>query len=93
MVRYAMLNSIGMKRTGSGARNSRSHWFVICINNRNYPESLERRKIYRAVEDVAGARHGLIRVFDESGESYLYSRDRFVPIMVPAKARKAFRVS
>ena len=69
------------------------HWFVICINNRSYPESLERRKIYRAVEDAVGARHGLIRVVDESGESYLYSRDRFVPITVPTKARKAFRVS
>ena len=107
MVRYDMLESIGTKRTGLAARNSRSstssgadrrprragHWFVICIDNRNYTESLERRKIDRTVEDVPAARHGLIRVFDESGESYLYSRDRFVPVTVPVKARKAFRTS
>jgi hypothetical protein len=62
----------------------------MCIDNRNYPASLERRKVYRAVEDARGSRHGLIRVVDESGQSYLYSRGRFVTITLPPKARKAF---
>jgi hypothetical protein len=64
--------------------------FVMCIDNRDYPESLERRKVYRAVEDARGSRYGLIRVFDETGEGYLYPRDRFVAISLPASARRAF---
>jgi len=31
-----------------------------------------------------------IRVVDESGEDYLYPKDFFVPIEVPAAARPAF---
>lgn len=103
MVRYVVLRSIGMKRTASVVRNSRSNAalrtsrkasrsgrsFVLCIDNRSYPASLERGKVYRTVKDTRGSRHGLIRVFDESGEGYLYSRDRFVPVRLPAKARRA----
>ena len=57
--------------------------FVLCVKNRGYPASLELRKIYRVLPDSEGARHGLARVIDESGEDYLYPADFFIPIDLP----------
>ncbi|MBI2917879.1 MAG: hypothetical protein HYY01_07765 [Chloroflexi bacterium] len=63
--------------------------FVVCVNNSGYPASLELHKIYRSVPDQDAEADGDIRVVDESGEDYLYSRDRFVPIRVPAAIRES----
>jgi hypothetical protein len=63
--------------------------FVICIDNSDYPASLERRKIYEAIEDHEAAKHGQVRVIDESGEDYLYPREHFVPVALPKEAEKA----
>ncbi|MFO7871195.1 MAG: hypothetical protein R6V03_07155 [Kiritimatiellia bacterium] len=63
--------------------------FVVCVDNSNYAASLEMHKIYRSVPDPDAEVHGDIRVVDESGEDYLYSQDRFVPIKVPAMVRES----
>ncbi len=63
--------------------------FVICIRNRDYPASLELRKIYRVVPDQAAAAHQQIRVIDESGEDYLYPAEYFVSIRLPQAVEKA----
>jgi len=52
--------------------------FVICIDNSDYPASLEVRKIYEAVADADAARIGQIRVIDESGEDYLFPEACFI---------------
>ncbi|HJX30930.1 MAG TPA: hypothetical protein VJ624_03650 [Thermodesulfobacteriota bacterium] len=57
--------------------------FVVCINNSNYPASLELHKIYQVVRDEEASLEGDIRVIDESGENYLYPSSYFVPIQVP----------
>lgn len=57
--------------------------FVVCINNVDYPASLELHKIYRVLVDKDAAREGDIRIIDESGEDYLYPSSFFVPIQVP----------
>ena len=57
--------------------------YVVCINNAGYPASLELRKIYRCLTDSTAARHGLLRVIDESGEDYLYPDSFFVVIELP----------
>jgi hypothetical protein len=57
--------------------------FVVCVNNSNYPASLELHKIYRVVTDKEANLEGDIRVIDESGEDYLYPSSYFVPIQVP----------
>lgn len=49
--------------------------FVICIDNSECPASLEKRKIYEVVPDGNAAKHGQIRVIDESGEDYLYPEE------------------
>lgn len=62
-----------------------SEKFVVCINNENYPSSLELHKIYRALpdNDADADGDGDLRVVDESGEDYLYPSSYFVPIQVP----------
>jgi hypothetical protein len=63
--------------------------FVVCINNEDYSESLELHKIYRLLPDEDAAADGDLRVIDESGEDYLYSAERFVPITVPDAVQKS----
>ena len=63
--------------------------FVVCINNKDYLASLELHKIYRVLPDEDAAADGDLRVIDESGEDYLYSADRFVPINVPDAVQKS----
>lgn len=63
--------------------------FAVCVNNAEYPASLELHKIYRVLPDEDAAVDGDLRVIDESGEDYLYSADRFVPITVPDALQKS----
>jgi hypothetical protein len=53
---------------------------VICINNRGYAASLERLKVYFASRDAGDEKHGLLRVVDESGNSYLYPKRLFLAL-------------
>jgi len=57
--------------------------FAICVNNSEYPASLELHKIYRVLPDEDAAKDGDIRIIDESGEDYLYPADYFVRIELP----------
>lgn len=87
-----------MKRMGSGKKKSsgngtstkaklkpKSGGFVVCINNSEYPASLELFKIYRVLPDSDAAKEGDLRVIDESGEDYLYSADRFIAVELPQR--------
>ena len=69
-----------MKRTNENGRK-----FAVCIDNSEYPASLELNKIYSVLSDDDAARDGDIRVVDESGEDYLYPAEWFVLIDVPRK--------
>jgi hypothetical protein len=62
---------------------------VICILNTGYKVSLEARKVYEVLRDSAAAKHGQLRVIDESGEDYLYPRSNFAEIVLPQSDRKA----
>ncbi len=62
---------------------------MLCIRNEGYAASLERRKLYLTVPDIAATREGLLRVIDESGEDYLYPAEYFAPITLPTALRKA----
>ena len=63
--------------------------FAVCINNAEYPASLERHKIYQVLPDEDAVRDGDIRVIDESGEDYLYPAFSFVVIEVPREVEQA----
>ena len=63
--------------------------FLICVDNKGYVVSLEKRKFYLALPDSDALKHGQVRVIDESGEDYLYPKSLFLPITVPQSVRKA----
>jgi hypothetical protein len=64
--------------------------YVVCVKNRGYRVSLERRKIYELVPDEKALNHNLLRVIDESGEDYLYPADFFIPIKLSASIESTF---
>jgi len=57
--------------------------FAICVNNSEYPASLELHKIYRVIPDEDARKDGDLRIVDESGEDYLYPTDYFLLIDIP----------
>jgi hypothetical protein len=66
-----------------------SKQFVVCVNNRGYSASLEKRKIYLSLRDAAAEKHGLVRVVDESGDDYLYPKAFFRGIALPQALKRA----
>ncbi len=63
--------------------------FVICIDNSDFPASLEKRKIYESVADSVAEKHGQIRIIDESGDDYLYPTECFVEVNLSDDIREA----
>ena len=62
--------------------------FVVCIDNRGYEAALEVGKLYRVIPDKDAEALGYVRVVDESGEDYGYSKDRFFSLRLPPALRK-----
>ncbi|MGB7451592.1 MAG: hypothetical protein WBM36_05655 [Lysobacterales bacterium] len=63
--------------------------FVICIDNSDYPASLEKRKIYEVLPDKDAEKIEHIRVIDESGEDYLYPASCFIDANLSKETREA----
>lgn len=57
--------------------------FAVCVDNSEYPASLEVHKIYRVVPDRDAEQDGDLRIIDESGEDYLYPEKYFLAIDLP----------
>jgi hypothetical protein len=75
------------------ATRSTAKRFVVCIKNKGYAASLERRKIYQVLPDPDAAKHKQIRVIGESGEDYLYPQEFFAPIELPQSIRRAVQAA
>jgi hypothetical protein len=71
------------------AVKTRAKQLVVCIDNRGYAVSLEKRKIYIALRDAPAKKHGPLRIVDESGEDYLYPKTSFRPIALPLAIKRA----
>ena len=67
--------------------------FAICVDNAEYPASLERHKLYRVLPDEEAAEDGDVRIIDESGEDYLYPAEYFVVIEVPRQTAQVLAKS
>lgn len=63
--------------------------FAVCVNNVDYPASLELHKIYRVLPDEDAELDGDLRVVDESGEDYLYPAEYFVLTELPQAVEKS----
>jgi hypothetical protein len=62
--------------------NQTNH-FVVCLDNSDYPASLEIGKLYRVIPDKEAAAEGYLRVVDESGDDYAFPANRFHPVPPP----------
>jgi len=69
-----------MKRT--------STQFALCLDNAGNEASLIVGKVYRALRDPVAAKDRLIRVVDESGEDYLFTRAQFALVDFPQAVRR-----
>ena len=70
------------------------HRFAVCVCNDGFPAALELHKVYRMLPDPREARHGLVRIVDESGEAYLYPEEYFQPVdLSPAAQEGILRAS
>ena len=67
--------------------------FVVCVDNTDYPASLEQRKIYEVLPDAQAAEHSLVRVVDESGEDYLYPSDYFIAVELLQPVQQALALA
>ena len=65
--------------------------YVVCVDNADYPVSLELHKIYRTLPDDDAATSGDLRVVDESGEDYLFPANAFVAISLPERVRSSLQ--
>jgi hypothetical protein len=68
---------------------TRPRQLALCLRNKGYEVSLERRKIYQVLPDRDAAAHGQLRVIDESGEDYLYPAKFFALFKLPRTIRRA----
>ncbi|HXU34210.1 MAG TPA: hypothetical protein VN851_26865 [Thermoanaerobaculia bacterium] len=66
---------------------------MVCVDNGEYPTSLELHKIYRVLTDEDAATDGDLRVIDESGEDYIYPASMFLPIELPRATKEALTTS
>jgi hypothetical protein len=63
----------------------------VCLNDRDYPVSLELHKIYRVLPDADAAKDGGPCMVDESREDDFYSAVDFIMIDMPAEVREALQ--
>ena len=85
----ALVDAIGKSKVGSVNPPRRYPYLAICIRNDGNKASLERGKAYRIIKPLPNDPPHRIRVIDEENEDYLYLSEWFVPIEVPAAARKS----
>ena len=70
--------------------NNKKNKIAICVENKDYLASLEKRKIYQILPDEKAEKHQMIRVVDESGEDYLYPEKYFIVMELPEVVDKLF---
>ena len=63
--------------------------FALCLDNTDYPASLEMGKLYQVTPDEQAAAHGYLRIVDESDEDYAFAAARFHLISLPVAVEQA----
>jgi hypothetical protein len=66
----------------------RATQFAMCLENSGNEASLILGKVYAVVPDPKAAKDGLIRIVDESGDDYLFSRSQFEVVDFPQAVRR-----
>src|SRR5712664_635003 len=97
--RYGLPSCTGMRQRAWVNANSKSsvilidmatraRQLVLCLRNRGYEASLERRKLFQVIPDRNAEKLGQFRVIDESGEDYLYPATFFAVVKLPPRIRR-----
>jgi len=73
--------------------NQKVSHFAICLQNTEYPVSLELHKLYWILPDDEARQDGDIRIIDESGEDYLYPSDHFLLMTFPQETEQILQSS
>ena len=80
--------------TKSSAKGKRAACrFAVCVDNAEYPASLELHKLYPVLPDDEAAGDGYLRVVDESGEDYLFPAGYFLLIDLPVAMARTLKRS
>ena len=62
--------------------------FALCLENAGNEASLIPGEVYQVIPDARAAKDDLVRIIDESGEGYLFSRAQFAFVGFPQAIRK-----
>ena len=62
--------------------------FALCLDNAGTEASLILGKVYRILPDARAAKDDLLRVIDESGEDYLFTKQQFAFVNLPQAVKK-----
>jgi hypothetical protein len=62
--------------------------FALCLNNSGNEASLVLGKVYQIIPDARAAKDDLVRIIDDSGEDYLFSRSQFAFVEFPQAVRR-----
>jgi len=81
------------KLNGYSAKKGSTSHYVVCVKNKDYPASLELRKIYKLIPDKSAEGLRMVRIIDESGEDYLYPADYFMAIKLPRTVEQAVQLA
>jgi hypothetical protein len=63
-------------------------YFAVCVERGNYRIDLQIGKLYRVVKPHKKDDSDSVRVIDDSMEDYLYPSTWFVPVELPAIAKR-----
>lgn len=61
---------------------------AVCLENDGNESSLIPGKIYQVIPDPRAAKDDLLRIIDESGDDYLFSRTQFALVDFPQAVRR-----
>jgi hypothetical protein len=61
---------------------------AVCLENGGNESSLIPGKIYQVIPDARAAKDDLLRIIDESGDDYLFSRTQFALVDLPQDVRR-----
>ncbi len=92
-MKHMVLENAKSRSSPPPSKRWRVSGFVMCVDNTDYVVALEIGKVYRTLKIARNAPPNWIRVVDESGEDYLYLADRFIPIEVSARGKRAIAMA
>ncbi|HEX2680087.1 MAG TPA: hypothetical protein VHQ03_02210 [Candidatus Dormibacteraeota bacterium] len=71
--------------------SERGRHFALCVDNGEYPASLEPGKLYPVIPERDAEKHRLLRIIDESGEDYLFPAQYFKLVTLPPTLSRLLR--